>query len=59
MTRTDVRKLAWILRLIGLGMLGGAAALMLLGAGRVSAPTPMPPIAGLHGAPVQTAGVSR
>ncbi|HEX4585616.1 MAG TPA: hypothetical protein VH183_12365 [Burkholderiaceae bacterium] len=30
MTRTDVKKVAWTLRLIGYGMLFGAFALMLL-----------------------------
>ena len=37
MTRTDVRKLAWTLRLIGYGMLVGALALMVLGTTRSSA----------------------
>ena len=37
MTRTDVRKLAWTLRLIGYGMLVGALALMFLGTARTSA----------------------
>ncbi len=45
MTRTDVRKLAWVLRLIGYGMLGGAATLMLLGASRVSAAPQSAPVA--------------
>jgi hypothetical protein len=31
MTRSDVKKLAWSLRLIGYGMLVGAVALMFLG----------------------------
>jgi hypothetical protein len=35
MTRSDVKKLAWTLRLIGYGLIGGAATLMLLGASRV------------------------
>ncbi len=35
MTRSDVKNLAWTLRLIGYGLLGGAATLMLLGATRV------------------------
>ena len=35
MTRSDVKKVAWTLRLIGYGLLGGAATLMLLGASRV------------------------
>jgi len=30
-----VKKLAWTLRLVGYGLLGGAATLMLLGASRV------------------------
>ncbi len=37
MTRTDVRKIAWTLRLIGYGMLVGAGALMFLGAQHASA----------------------
>jgi hypothetical protein len=35
MTRSDVKKVAWTLRLIGYGMIGGATALLLLGASRV------------------------
>ncbi|HUD24069.1 MAG TPA: hypothetical protein VMQ45_00145 [Burkholderiaceae bacterium] len=37
MTRRDVKKLAWALRLVGYGLLGGAVALMFLGADRTSA----------------------
>jgi hypothetical protein len=37
MTRTNVRKLAWTLRLIGCGLLMGAAALMFLGTQHASA----------------------
>jgi hypothetical protein len=37
MTRSDVKKLAWTLRLIGFGLLGGAVTLMVLGAERTSA----------------------
>ena len=37
MTRSDVKKLAWTLRLIGYGLLGGALTLMALGAGHSSA----------------------
>jgi hypothetical protein len=37
MTRTDVRKLAWTLRLVGYGLLMGAAALMFLGSEHASA----------------------
>jgi len=36
MTRSDVRKVAWTLRLIGYGMLVGAAALMFVGSGHAS-----------------------
>lgn len=32
MTRTDVRKIAWTLRLIGYGLLASAAAVMVMGA---------------------------
>ena len=42
MTRTDVRKLAWTLRLIGCGMLMGAAALMFLGTEHASASSGRP-----------------
>jgi hypothetical protein len=35
MTRSEVKKVAWTLRLIGYGMLGGAVALLLLGVSRV------------------------
>ncbi len=37
MTRSDVKKVAWTLRLIGYGLLAGAFALMAMGAQRVSA----------------------
>ena len=37
MTRTDVRKLAWTLRLIGYGMLVAALSLMVLGTQHSSA----------------------
>ncbi len=37
MTRSDVKKLAWTLRLIGYGLLVGAAALMFLGTEHASA----------------------
>jgi hypothetical protein len=37
MTRTDVRKLAWTLRLIGYGMLAVTVALMLFATQRTSA----------------------
>jgi hypothetical protein len=43
MTRTDVRKVAWTLRLIGFGMLIGAAAVMFLGTERASAMSGKPP----------------
>jgi len=59
MTRTDVRKLAWTLRLLGLGMLGGAAVLMLMSAGRLSAPVVTPPIAGIHAAGIQVSSAPR
>jgi hypothetical protein len=36
MTRTDVKKLAWTLRLIGYGMLFGTVAMMLFGVQRTS-----------------------
>lgn len=41
MTRSDVRKLAWTLRLTGVGLLGGAFTLMLAGAGRMTSPASM------------------
>ena len=41
MTRSDVRKLAWTLRLLGAGLLGGALMLMLAGAGRMTSPASM------------------
>ena len=37
MTRSNVKKLAWTLRLIGFSMLMGAAALMFVGTGHASA----------------------
>jgi len=37
MSRSEVRKLAWTLRLIGYGLLIGAAALMVLGTQHASA----------------------
>jgi len=37
MTRSDVKKLAWTLRLIGYSMLAGAAALMFVGGQYASA----------------------
>jgi hypothetical protein len=37
MTRSDVKKLAWTLRLIGFGMLAGAAALVFVGGEHASA----------------------
>lgn len=37
MTRSDVKKLAWTLRLAGYGMLAGAAALMFVGGQHASA----------------------
>jgi hypothetical protein len=37
MTRSNVKKLAWTLRLLGYGMLMGAAALMFLGTEHASA----------------------
>ena len=44
MTRTDVRKLAWTLRLIGYSLLVAAAALMFLGTQHASASSsPTPP----------------
>jgi len=45
MTRTDVRKVAWTLRLIGYGMLVGAAALMFLGTQHASASSSRTPTA--------------
>ncbi len=42
MTRSDVKKLAWTLRLIGFAMLMGAAALMFLGTERASASSTRP-----------------
>jgi hypothetical protein len=59
MTRSDVRTLAWTLRLVGLGMLAGAAALVLAGAGRASAPIAAAPTAGMHAAGTQSASLSR
>ena len=47
MTRTDVRKLAWTLRLIGYGMLVAAAALMFLGTQHASASSSRTPPASL------------
>ena len=35
MTRSDVRKLAWTLRLIGYGLLASAATVMFMGAARI------------------------
>ncbi|MBV8209210.1 MAG: hypothetical protein JO133_04010 [Burkholderiaceae bacterium] len=37
MSKTDVRKLAWVLRLIGYGMLIGSAAMLFLGVQHASA----------------------
>ncbi len=45
MTRTDVRKVAWTLRLIGYGLLVGAAALMFLGTQHASASSSRSPSA--------------
>jgi hypothetical protein len=59
MTRSDVRTLAWTLRLIGIGMLGGAAALMMAGTGRAPAPSSSSPIGGLHAAGTQSASLTR
>jgi len=59
MTRSDVRKIAWTLRLLGLGMLGGAFALMLVGAGRVPHPESSAPIARLQAVAAPTGGVTR
>jgi hypothetical protein len=42
MTRTDVRKLAWTLRLVGYGLLMGAAALMFIGVHASAAPSAHP-----------------
>jgi len=42
MTRTDVRKLALVLRLIGYGMLIGSAAMLFLGVQHASAATARP-----------------
>jgi hypothetical protein len=42
MTRSDVKKLAWTLRLIGFGMLMGAAALMFLGTEHAAASSGRP-----------------
>lgn len=42
MTRSNVKKLAWTLRLIGYGMLMGAAALMFLGTEHASASSARP-----------------
>jgi hypothetical protein len=58
MTRSDVRTLAWTLRLIGIGMLGGAAALMMAGTGHVPAPSSPSSIGGLH-AGTQSASLTR
>jgi hypothetical protein len=61
MTRTDVRKLAWTLRLIGACLLGGAFALMLAGAGRVTtaAPTAVATVKALQTAVAPPPGYSR
>lgn len=40
MTRADVRKLAWTLRLVGYGLLMGAAALMFIGSVHASSGVP-------------------
>jgi hypothetical protein len=37
MSKTDVRKLAWVLRLVGYGMLIGSAAMLFLGVQHASA----------------------
>ena len=42
MTRSDVKKLAWTLRLIGCGLLVGAAALMFAGTQHASASSARP-----------------
>jgi hypothetical protein len=42
MTRSDVKKLAWTLRLIGFGLLISAAALMFLGSQHASATSSAP-----------------
>jgi len=46
MTRSDVRKIAWTLRLVGYGLLMGAVALMFLASGHATAAAgarPAPP----------------
>jgi hypothetical protein len=47
MSRSEVRKLAWTLRLIGYGLLVGAAALMVLGTQHASATSGRPASASL------------
>ncbi|HEX4599066.1 MAG TPA: hypothetical protein VH278_14835 [Burkholderiaceae bacterium] len=42
MTRSDVKKLAWTLRLVGYGLLMSAAALMFLGTQHASATSSRP-----------------
>ena len=49
MTRSDVRKLAWTLRLVGYGLLVGAAALMFLGGEHASAQSARP----AHSSPIR------
>jgi hypothetical protein len=63
MTRSDVRKLAWTLRLLGAGLLGGALMLMLAGAGRMTSPSsmaaPVAAVKALQAATVPPPGDSR